>query len=111
LRKGRIYEIDRTMLNSKTLGIKLLIKGEKTDYTLYHGRSNIKTLFDLLEMLVDTVQTQMEVGDISESYIAQTISIPDLAPSVFDVGVSRKELIDVACRITYNFFKHVNKNE
>jgi predicted acylesterase/phospholipase RssA len=111
LREGRVYEISRFPINPKTLGVKLLTRGETNDRQLYHGRQDVPSLFGLLLGVIDTVEIQMELGDVSPSYINQTLSIPNFNTSMFELQRSHQDVVELGRKCTIEYFQNENKDE
>ena len=89
LRTGNVYAIDKAPICPNTLGIKLLTPTEKNSRRVYYGRQDPDNVRGFAESLVNTMQLQIETGDISESYIKQTIPILNLDVGILDVDISK----------------------
>jgi NTE family protein len=111
---GNVYDISRDPINPKTIGIKLLTKGEEHTKRLWTGRQETKNLRGFVNSLIDTMSRQIEMGDISDSYLRQTIPIPNIDTSFFDLDLSknkRKELMKRGEEAATHYFECYCENK
>ena len=108
LKDGLIYDIDKSYVNPKTIGVKLLVKNESNTFRTFNGRNRTANIFTIIKAMIDTLTRQIEMSDVTESYINQTIPIPDLNLGMLEVDIStkkRKEMIEKGKIAAINYLK------
>jgi len=110
LKHGKSYDIPRHFVDSKTLGIKLLTNDERNTRQIFYGRIETGDFFSVVMALINTMLLQVELGDVSQSYIDQTIPIPNLGSSLFRLEKTREEIIAIGRESVHKYFERY-KNE
>lgn len=105
LKQGNVYEIDREPICEKTLGFKLLAKDETNTLDSYHGRVKVSGLVDMVMEIANTISLQAEIGDISPSYINQTVPVRKYGNSLFELEKPRSEIIELGRQSVYEYFQ------
>jgi len=92
LYSGKIDDIPRNIISSRTLGLKLLSKGEKNNADVFTGRRKIENISTYAVTLVNTLMVQIQRGDISKSYINQTVAIDTGDIYFLDFNITHKKI-------------------
>lgn len=93
LSKGEIDFIRKeSEIPSTTLGLKLLGYDEDNDMRVFNGRTDILNLRTYIIEIINTLILQIEISDITPSYIKQTIPIKVSNISFIDFELSDKEI-------------------
>lgn len=99
--------LDKTTVNPRTLGVKLLYNDETNTSEVFAGRKEINSLFDYSNQIISSMMMQIEKSVISDKYIEHTISIQCGNIYFLDIHLTKQQilyLIDAGKQAVTNFF-------
>jgi NTE family protein len=92
LYKGDLCNVDKTQINSKTLGLKLLCLENKTNEP---ERQQVNDVFNLFRLFVNILLTRLDNINFSSSWEKQTITIPTNSIYFLDFDIKNDQISDL----------------
>ena len=98
LYEGNFVGIDKTYMVPTSLGLKVLAPHESNSMRLYTGNDKIASITDIMLAIINTLFTQIEREENSETMIHQTIGIHtgNISPLDFTITKTQKEFLLVS---------------
>ena len=112
LYRSDLDDVEKDEINPKTLGLKLLCKGERNTTQVFHGRKKIANVFGFALGLINTLMLQVERGSLSPSSMAQTVPIRTGDVYFMDFQLSdedRNKLIKNGKEAVRKYFDGINQ--
>jgi NTE family protein len=106
LYEGNFLEIDKSYMDKNSLGMKVLSPHESNSVRLYTGNDRMRSTADVMLGIMNTLFTQVEREEISESCVSSTIGIHTggVSPLDFTIGKIKKDLLIVSGEIAAKLY-------
>lgn len=109
LYSGDLSNVNKTLIPSTTLGLKILSDIELHTPEMHNVRDNISGLYSLSKNIMKTISLQIEREALSLSYFKQTIPIKNVTINAFDFKITKAEikcLIELGKQAVQDYFVH-----